>query len=1174
MAELSREAANNIKPGPTDDKISPEKEQEIVKEPEGFFLDKHNITNEKKAEDSSVASVMTDALPPAENEKKENTEPSLVPLNGLKRLWQIMGSDERTKAGINTITGIASGVANNAVRDWLGQSSNSRLEFSSSGSVNTDLLLPLWENADNVLFGQAGIRRNDERTTYNLGSGWRHFVNDQWMLGINGFWDHDITGNNSRVGIGLESWHDYLKFAANGYFRLTNWHQSPLSAMEDYDERPANGYDINWQSWIPFYPQLGAALKFEKYFGKGVIAGNSSGVSALKDSPHALTTGLNYTPLPLLTLSVGHRNGSVSETWAALSLNYRTGLSWNEQTDSRSVGVMRSLAGSRYDFVDRNYNIVMQYRKQNLISLSLPATLTVEAASTVIIESSVTAKYGLKNISFKAPELLAAGGSLSPISATAVAVTIPAYLNDSENVWRLTAIATDTHGNDSDEAETLLQVIRSSNTVGLTMNSIGDIIANGSNEATATALLTDKNGAPLSNMAITFSLSGPGKRCIINGSSTCKITLQSDTQGQATIRLSTVTAGNYTLLATMDNGNSDSKNIHFIADISTAKIKSLEVTKNNVVANGTDTASLAVTVTDANENLVANQAVSLTAAADLLLSAGSVTTGSVTTGSDGTATLTATSNTAATLTVTATANGSTATADVTFVADRSTATVTSLEATPASNLTADGKTQSVLTAVVKDAQNNLVSGMTVTFSADNQAQLSSPKATTDNNGQISITVTSRRAGNSVLKATVNDSTTSTTITFVADRSTAVIGSLTVTTDNATADGKAANALQVTVVDGNGNPVADQVVALSAPEGLTLSAASVTTGSDGTASLTATSTTAATLTVTAKANGSSASAEITFVADRSTAVISALTVTTDNATADGKAANALQVTVVDGNGNPVADQVVALSAPEGLVLSAASVTTGSDGTASLTATSTTAATLTVTAKANGSSASAEITFVADRSTAVISALTVTTDNATADGKAANALQVTVVDGNGNPVADQVVALSAAEGLILSAASVTTGSDGTASLTATSTTAATLTVTAKANGSSASAEITFVAGEINAGNSTFTISNSIAPADGETSLTLTLTAKDLYGNDVTGADISFISIDYTDITVSNVSEEEGVYTATIVATQAGSGTISVYVNGSSLDDGEALGIGFYMKDFTISVDVGTS
>ncbi|WP_267431883.1 Ig-like domain-containing protein [Erwinia psidii] len=1071
MAELSREAANNIKPGPTDDKISPEKEQEIVKEPEGFFLDKHNITNEKKAEDSSVASVMTDALPPAENEKKENTEPSLVPLNGLKRLWQIMGSDERTKAGINTITGIASGVANNAVRDWLGQSSNSRLEFSSSGSVNTDLLLPLWENADNVLFGQAGIRRNDERTTYNLGSGWRHFVNDQWMLGINGFWDHDITGNNSRVGIGLESWHDYLKFAANGYFRLTNWHQSPLSAMEDYDERPANGYDINWQSWIPFYPQLGAALKFEKYFGKGVIAGNSSGVSALKDSPHALTTGLNYTPLPLLTLSVGHRNGSVSETWAALSLNYRTGLSWNEQTDSRSVGVMRSLAGSRYDFVDRNYNIVMQYRKQNLISLSLPATLTVEAASTVIIESSVTAKYGLKNISFKAPELLAAGGSLSPISATAVAVTIPAYLNDSENVWRLTAIATDTHGNDSDEAETLLQVIRSSNTVGLTMNSIGDIIANGSNEATATALLTDKNGAPLSNMAITFSLSGPGKRCIINGSSTCKITLQSDTQGQATIRLSTVTAGNYTLLATMDNGNSDSKNIHFIADISTAKIKSLEVTKNNVVANGTDTASLAVTVTDANENLVANQAVSLTAAADLLLSAGSVTTGS-----DGTATLTATSNTAATLTVTATANGSTATADVTFVADRSTATVTSLEATPASNLTADGKTQSVLTAVVKDAQNNLVSGMTVTFSADNQAQLSSPKATTDNNGQISITVTSRRAGNSVLKATVNDSTTSTTITFVADRSTAVIGSLTVTTDNATADGKSANALQVTVVDGNGNPVADQVVALSAPEGLTLSAASVTTGSDG--------------------------------------------------------------------------------------------------TASLTATSTTAATLTVTAKANGSSASAEITFVADRSTAVISALTVTTDNATADGKAANALQVTVVDGNGNPVADQVVALSAAEGLTLSAASVTTGSDGTASLTATSTTAATLTVTAKANGSSASAEITFVAGEINAGNSTFTISNSIAPADGETSLTLTLTAKDLYGNDVTGADISFISIDYTDITVSNVSEEEGVYTATIVATQAGSGTISVYVNGSSLDDGEALGIGFYMKDFTISVDVGTS
>ncbi|MHA3944201.1 inverse autotransporter beta domain-containing protein, partial [Salmonella enterica subsp. enterica serovar Infantis] len=33
-----------------------------------------------------------------------------------------------------------------------------------------------------------------------------------------------------------------------------------------YEERPARGWDIRMESWLPFYPQLGAKLVYEQGF--------------------------------------------------------------------------------------------------------------------------------------------------------------------------------------------------------------------------------------------------------------------------------------------------------------------------------------------------------------------------------------------------------------------------------------------------------------------------------------------------------------------------------------------------------------------------------------------------------------------------------------------------------------------------------------------------------------------------------------------------------------------------------------------------------------------------------------------------------------------------------------------------------------------------------------------
>lgn len=47
------------------------------------------------------------------------------------------------------------------------------------------------------------------------------------------------------------------------------------------------------------------------------------------------------------------------------SILLATGSAMQKQLDPNEVAARRSLAGSRYDLVDRNNNIVLEYRKKN-----------------------------------------------------------------------------------------------------------------------------------------------------------------------------------------------------------------------------------------------------------------------------------------------------------------------------------------------------------------------------------------------------------------------------------------------------------------------------------------------------------------------------------------------------------------------------------------------------------------------------------------------------------------------------------------------------------------------------------------------------------------------------------------------------------------------------------------
>ncbi|WP_337231743.1 inverse autotransporter beta domain-containing protein [Citrobacter portucalensis] len=318
-----------------------------------------------------------------------------------------------------------------------------------------DLLIPLYDQGDNLVFTQGSLHRTDSRTQANLGTGWRHFT-PTYMLGGNLFGDYDLSRDHARMGVGVEYWRDFLKLGANGYMRLTGWKDSP--DLADYQERPANGWDVRMQAWVPALPQLGGKLVYEQYYGKEVAL---FGVDNRQKNPHAITAGINYTPVPLITLGAEQRQGQSgkNDTRLTLDMNYQLGVPWRTQVDPTAVAAMRSLTGSRYDLVERNNNIVLEYRKKEVLRLHTADLVTGHAGEQKSLGVAVTSTYGLSRIDWDATALKNAGGKIVQ-NGSDYAVVLPAYQSAAQavNTYTVSGVAVDTKGNRSDRSDTQVTV--------------------------------------------------------------------------------------------------------------------------------------------------------------------------------------------------------------------------------------------------------------------------------------------------------------------------------------------------------------------------------------------------------------------------------------------------------------------------------------------------------------------------------------------------------------------------------------------------------------------------------------------------------------------------------------------------------------------------------------------
>lgn len=881
----------------------------------------------------------------------ESTEKQFV--QGATQIAQGLANNNATEAAINYARNRGEGLLNQKISDWLNQYGKARVQISSNKTGDADLLLPLIDKPNSLLFSQVGIRANEQRSTTNLGLGYRQYQQN-WMWGINSFYDYDISGGNARFGVGGELWAYYLKLAVNGYFRLTDWHQSFLHEMRDYDERPANGFDLRAEGYLPSYPHLGAYAKYEQYFGDGISLSHNPTAKDLKDNPSATTFGLSYTPFPLLTLKTQVSQGDSNDSLIGVEFAYRFGIPLAAQLNPDNVDLMRSLVGNRYDFVDRNYNIVMQYRKQEILAISLPDSATAEAAQTIAIKATVQkAKYGLNKILWSAPELLAKGGKIHQTSTTTtINLELPAYGEDNQGskAYTLSAVGVDNEGNKSKAAVMVIHVTQSKDGFAyFTLENPMPIPADGNQTYSAKVQLQNDKGIPLADKQVTFSVTGFSKRgstlAVRNNGGNAGVVMLSedgqrmgnplteitDAEGKIKIKIKSDLAGQGELIATMANGKKKAVAIQFTPDTTTAKVRNVTLIdkKNSKVANGVDSFSYEAFVVDQFNNPLPNVDVAWSHNQQ-----GKVVLSDIysKTDANGRAIITLRSTLVAVDNVEVSAkyaNTLEMTADrvVSFVADERTAKVSEVSLNGrATKKVADGKSYFTFSAQLVDGNGNPIkkSGLVVNWKHNKDPQkvlLSTVTSPTNNNGIATVKLISTTTPIDQVRVSANYAATASVeadkeVNFIAEEGIITVGTveLTDSVNEKVADGNQTFTFSAQLVDNKGQPVNEAGIEVDwfrDKDDVKLLQDTSKTNEHGIATVTLQSTTKAVDEVQISASSGNldeinANKKVSFIADESQAHVGSVLLdgTEVEKIADGVTSFSFTAQLVDNNNNPI------------------------------------------------------------------------------------------------------------------------------------------------------------------------------------------------------------------------------------------------------------------------------
>lgn len=1119
------------------------------------------------------AQVSEKKLTPPPGNSSDNLEQQIASTS--QQIGSLLAEDMNSEQAANMARGWASSQASGAMTDWLSRFGTARItlgvdeDFSLKNS-QFDFLHPWYKTPDNLFFSQHTLHRTDERTQINNGLGWRHFT-PTWMSGINFFFDHDLSRYHSRAGIGAEYWRDYLKLSSNGYLRLTNWRSAP-ELDNDYEARPANGWDVRAESWLPAWPHLGGKLVYEQYYGDEVALFDKDD---RQSNPHAITAGLNYTPFPLMTFSAEQRQGKQGEndTRFAVDFTWQPGSAMQKQLDPNEVAARRSLAGSRYDLVDRNNNIVLEYRKKELLRLTLTDPVTGKSGEVKSLVSSLQTKYALKGYNVEATALEAAGGKVITTGKD-ILVTLPAYrftsTPETDNTWPIEVTAEDVKGNLSNREQSMVVVqaptlSQKDSSVSLSTQTLN---ADSHSTATLTFIAHDAAGNPVVGLVLSTRHEGVQDITLSDW--------KDNGDGSYTQILTTgAMSGTLTLMPQL-NGVDAAKApavVNIISVSSSRTHSSIKIDKDRYLSG--NPIEVTVELRDENDKPVKEQKQQLNNAVSIDNVKPGVTTDWKET-ADGVYKATYTAYTKG--------SGLTAkllmqnwnedlhTAGFIIDANPQSAKIATLSASN-NGVLANENAANTVSVNVADEGSNPINDHTVTFAVLSGSATSfnnQNTAKTDVNGLATFDLKSSKQEDNTVEVTLENGVKQTLIvSFVGDSSTAQVD-LQKSKNEVVADGNDSVTMTATVRDAKGNLLNDVMVTFNVNSAEAKLSQTEVNSHDGIATATLTSLKNGDYRVTASvSSGSQANQQVNFIGDQSTAALT-LSVPSGDITVTNTAPQYMTATLQDKNGNPLKDKEITFSVPND-VASKFSISNGgkgmtdSNGVAIASLTGTLAGTHMIMARlANSNVSDAQpMTFVADKDRAVV-VLQTSKAEIIGNGVDETTLTATVKDPSNHPVAGITVNFTmpqdvAANFTLENNGIAITQANGEAHVTLKGKKAGTHTVTATLgnNNTSDSQPVTFVADKASA-QVVLQISKDEITGNGVDSATLTATVKDQFDNEVNNLPVTFSSASSGLTLTPGVSNtnESGIAQATLAGVAFGEKTVTASLANNGASDNKTV------------------
>ncbi|HFN4589780.1 TPA: Ig-like domain-containing protein [Escherichia coli] len=937
--------------------------------------------NVRQGDELDVPAQVSDKkLTPPPGNSSDNLEQQIASTS--QQIGSLLAEDMNSEQAANMARGWASSQASGAMTDWLSRFGTARItlgvdeDFSLKNS-QFDFLHPWYETPDNLFFSQHTLHRTDERTQINNGLGWRHFT-PTWMSGINFFFDHDLSRYHSRAGIGAEYWRDYLKLSSNGYLRLTNWRSAP-ELDNDYEARPANGWDVRAEGWLPAWPHLGGKLVYEQYYGDEVALFDKDD---RQSNPHAITAGLNYTPFPLMTFSAEQRQGKQGEndTRFAVDFTWQPGSAMQKQLDPNEVAARRSLAGSRYDLVDRNNNIILEYRKKELVRLTLTDPVTGKSGEVKSLVSSLQTKYALKGYNVEATALEAAGGKVVTTGKD-ILVTLPPYrftsTPETDNTWPIEVTAEDVKGNFSNREQSMVVVqaptlSQKDSSVSLSTQTLS---ADSHSTATLTFIAHDAAGNPVIGLVLSTRHEGVQDITLSDW--------KDNGDGSYTQILTTgAMSGTLTLMPQL-NGVDAAKApavVNIISVSSSRTHSSIKIDKDRYLSG--NPIEVTVELRDENDKPVKEQKQQLNTAVSIDNVKPGVTTDWKET-ADGVYKATYTAYTKG--------SGLTAkllmqnwnedlhTAGFIIDANPQSAKIATLSASN-NGVLANENAANTVSVNVADEGSNPINDHTVTFAVLNGSATSfnnQNTAKTDVNGLATFDLKSSKQEDNTVEVTLENGVKQTLIvSFVGDSSTAQVD-LQKSKNEVVADGNDSATMTATVRDAKGNLLNDVKVTFNVNSAEAKLSQTEVNSHDGIATATLTSLKNGDYRVTASvSSGSQANQQVNFIGDQSTAALT-LSVPSGDITVTNTAPQHMTATLQDKNGNPLKDKEITFTVPNDVasrfsISNSGKGMTDSNGVAIASLTGTLAGTHMITARLANSNVSdtQPMTFVADKDRAVV------------------------------------------------------------------------------------------------------------------------------------------------------------------------------------------------------------